>query len=496
MSKPPFPLLFLVLALITGGVIFSSPATAYTPDSLPPFLLAAQGCPMAHCDAQMTDWENALPPALGAQMIWHDAREGPPGEPLGSDRGLGCAGNGEIVACSFGRIPDDYPDTPCDPQLQDTLIVYGYSDTHKDPYTLWGSDNHLNCTAYTSAPLVGSGGSVIAADDGKIIRFAPDGTLLWQTSTPGGQPISPVILDSGVVVLATLGGPISAYDSSTGALLGQLELTKGTGFYETINTPAVSGNRIYISTQFNEDPTYGRLYALDIVPSLAAIAAVSLQVAWFVDFGGPSGASPLLVSDIIYFDGNRSVPGGDFAPQVYAVQDMGSAGELLWTRPVENEIKASFARDPRGGFWSFTVGTPFKDNRWLTRLRFTDQDGDGLGDVLERIDLDALLNLPGVHVPSSVMSIAGTTDAPVMIVGATVFTEEGSVDSTYVVAVDLNTRTRLWRVWLPSDLTVGQFSVVPGTYGPRVFFTNKTDGTWVIGKPSRYTRLLPSIFAP
>ncbi|MCA9939689.1 MAG: hypothetical protein KC418_13675 [Anaerolineales bacterium] len=486
------PLVRLSWAVFFLAIALFADAYAAPPTPFPPFVLPAQGCPMAHCDAQMTDWENALPPGPEARIIWRDAREGPPGEPLGSSRGLGCAGNGEIVACTFGLPLEDDADISCDPQIQDTLVVYAYTNAQKTPDILWTSGDLLNCTANTSAPLVGVSGGVIAADDTRIIRFAPNGIPLWQTATPGGKPISPVLLDSGLILLATVGGPVSVYNSETGEMGAQLSLGEGASFYETINTPAVNGNRVYISTQLNEDPTYGRLYALDVTPGPPA----NIQVAWHFNFGGPSGASPLLIGDTLYFDGNRSEPGGAFAPQIYAVQDTGSIGQLLWVKPMPGEIQASFARDPRGGFWAFSVGTPLKDNRWLTRMRFTDLDGDGVGDVWERIDLDALVNLPGVHVPSSAMSIAGTADTPIMIVSATAFAEDGSIDSTYVVAVDLAARARFWRVWLPSDLTAGQFAVTLGALGPRVFFTNKTEGAWVIGRPLTYTELLPAVFAP
>lgn len=446
---------------------------------------------MAHCNAQMTDWENAPPPDPGAQLIWYDPRQSPPGQLMGSGRGLGCAGNGQIVACSLGRVPADYPDVLCDPQVRDTLVVYAYSDAEKLPAFLWSSGDLLNCSAFTSAPLVGAGGSIITADDSTIIRFGPNGTPVWQTPTAGGSPISPVLLADGIVVLVTVGGPITAYDTETGALLAELTLTEGDSFYETVNTPAVSGSRLYVSTHLDADSAYGRLYALDFIPEQSAF-----QIAWHFDFGGPSGASPLLVGNILYFDGDRPDPQADFAPQIYAVQDTGAAGQLLWVMPTIGQSQASFSLDPRGGFWTFTIGTPVKDHRWLTRMRLTDQDGDGLGDVLERIDLDALLTLPGVHVPSSVMSMAGTPAAPVMIVGATAFDEVGGVDSTYIVAIDLNTRARLWRVWLPSDPTAGQFAIALGQYGPRVFFTNKETGVWVIGQPTRYTHFFPSFFHP
>ena len=108
--------------------------------------------------------------------------------------------------------------------------------------------------------MVDPAGGVIAADNTKLLRFSPTGQVLWQTTTPGGTPISPTITDNGAIILATSGGPVSAYDPATGALLDKLTFsgtvtssggTATSGYYDTINTPAVNGNRVYISTQFH-----------------------------------------------------------------------------------------------------------------------------------------------------------------------------------------------------------------------------------------------------
>jgi outer membrane protein assembly factor BamB len=457
-----------------------------------PFELAPAGCPMAHCDGRMSDIVSLPPPAPGAQLIWHDPVTSPAGTPFGSSRGLGCSGNGRTAACSFGRLPPDFENTrTCDPAIRDTVVVYGYGDGNGSPTRLWSSGTLLNCTAFASVPMISSSGEIIAADNRRLVRFSADGRVIWDTAMTAGIPVSPVPLDNGLVVTATFGGPISAYDSRTGSRVGMLDLASGTGRFHTANTPAVRGNRIYVSTEFSESSGTGRLYAIDAIlpagynpldPSTYDPTAV-LRVVWHVDFGGPSGASPLVVGDQIFFDGDRPFPDAPFAPHVFAVRDLGSSGQKVWARSMGSAMRASFAQDPRGGLWLFTAGTSSDENKWLIRLVLEDSDGDGVGEVVERIDLDALVAEPGVHLPSSALSIAGTARAPVMLVGATAFAEGGTVLSTYVTAIDLNGRSLLWKVQLPSNFTQGQFPILQGAHGPRVFFTNQDDGLWVIGQP-------------
>jgi outer membrane protein assembly factor BamB len=457
-----------------------------------PFVLAPAGCPMAHCDGRMSDVVALPPPAPGAQLIWHDPVTTPPGVPIGSLRGLGCSGNGSVAACSFGRLPPDFDTTrSCDPAVRDTLVVYSYGDGSAPPARLWSSGTVLNCTAFTSAPMISPSGEIIAADNRRLVRFTADGRVIWNTSITTGTPVSPVPLHNGLVVIATFGGPISAYDSRSGTRIGLLDLTSGTGRFHTTNTPAVRGNRIYVSTEFSQSPSTGRLYAIDAVlpagydpldPSTYDPASV-FRVAWHVDFGGPSGASPLVIGDHIFFDGDRPASDASLAPHVFAVQDLGTSGRLIWSRPMEGIMRASFAQDPRGGFWLFPTGTASDEHKWLVRLALMDADQDGIGDVLERIDVDALVGEPGLHLPSSAISIAGTSTAPVMIVGATAFSPDGTVRSTYVTAIDLNSRSLLWKVPLPSNFTQGQFPILQGSRGPRVFFTNQDNGLWVIGRP-------------
>ncbi len=306
-----------------------------------------------------------------------------------------------------------------------------------------------------------------------------------------GTPISPVQLANGLLLVATRGGPVALYDSQSGALLAQLSLQEGAATYDTVNTPGVGGNRAYLSTENRSDATDGRLYALDVqVPAgydptdpTSYDPEHLLQVAWFVPFGGPSGASPLVVGDHVFFDGDRLEAGGAFAPHVLALQDEGEHGVMRWRLPMEGRIKASYARDPRGGMWGWTAGVPRDDHPWLQRIALHDRDGDGQGDIIEQINLDELVGEAGIHVPTSAMSMAGPPAAPVLMVNATAFNPDGSVLSTYVVAVDLVHRELRWKVELPSAPNGGQFPLLESAQGPRLIFTNWTEGTWAIGEP-------------
>lgn len=446
-------------------------------------MLPPMGCFMAHCDARSSDWAGLPVPPLGSNIIWHDPVVNEAGESIGSGRGLGCVANGSIAVCTFGRVPLDFPITPCE-QVMNTVVVYGYADYTGLPYRMWGSGSILNCAAFSSVPLVLSNGSVVAADNERIVRFNPNGSVLWNTPTLGGVPISLVLNEDGVIVMGTAGGPISIYDIDTGAMLASLDLLEDGGRYHTANTPAVRGDRMYISTNHNIDVTSGRLYAIDMVSSGGGLPD-ALEVAWYYEFGGPSGVSPDAPGvDLIYFDGDRGPDGGSFSPTIYALRDLGGGPQLLWTKPMLGEMEASFARDKRGGMWAYTVGNPPLSHRWLYRLGLADNNGDGIGDVLEQIDLDALVGEYGMHVPSSAMTLAGSTYNPVMIVGASAYQAGGGILTSYIVGIDLVSRTLLWKVLVPDNISsAGQFPITQGASGSRIFFTNKTNGTWVIGVP-------------
>lgn len=456
------------------------------------FELAEQGCPMAHCDQRMSDNVRMTPPEGDVQVIWH--RIGPGGELTGSSGGIGCSGNGTVVACTFRGSKDN-------------LVVYDY-----DGNRLWKSGDLLNQRSWCCAPMVDTEGGVIASDQYSVIRFDKDGNVLWSAAIPpGGTPISPVITENGTIVLATNGGPISAYDSDTGELLAELFVTQGPddpGFFETINTPGGNGNRLYVSMRYQvggtaDSSNLAWLVAIDVDPD-AADPADRLKKVWHFEFGADSGASPLVIGDTVYFDGDRTRPGMiRLDPHMFAIRDDGDHGTELWRKRLWKSIVVSAAQDPRGGLWVFPSNKnlilpfdqwlqehrPLSDETgWLVRL---DQDD---GSILEAIYIDDLMQEdPSLHyVPTSGMIMSGPDDDPIMLLNVTAFGPTpsprgfGSV-STFIIGIELNTSSILWKAQLPDWATTfgAQFPILQhGENGPRIVFSTEKGGVWAIGVSS------------
>lgn len=417
------------------------------------FVFGSQGCPMAHCDVHMSDLARAPVPTGDVRVLWRNDSA------KGSRSGIGCSANGTVAACSFN---DD---------TGENLVVYGY-----DGARLWSSGALLNGTAWLSAPAVSADGHVIAADDARIVRFDAGGGIVWNTPTPGGRPISPVFTGDGLVVIATLLGPVSAYDVATGELVAQHRLRRDGASgptFSTTNTPCVRGSRVYVVAEKDglNRGHEGRLVALDV-------DRAGVRVAWHVEFGAPSGTSPLLIGDVVYFAGVRPLPGSGSPdqPTLFAVRDLGTRGEVVWSRPIAEglPVLASFAQDPRGGMWFFPAGDPHL-------IRVAEADGA----EIERIDLDAVVGLPGRHLPGSVMTIAGTAAEPVMLVSAKTY-----FGKSFVVAVDLTTRSAAWKALISPTSSVnrrstaGQFPIVLGPGGPRVVFSTDNIGVFAVGTAS------------
>jgi hypothetical protein len=392
-----------------------------------PFVVAQTGCSRAHCDTRNSDQANSPVPLGAVGIRWHDTI------PSGSSAGLGCSSNGSVVACTYVNAGGD------------NLVVYDGNGSR-----LWASGSNLNATAAASAAMVAVDGSVIAADNRSLLRFRPNGEVAWKTATPGGIPISPVISDAGIIVLATKGGPVSAYRNTDGALIGQLwikESPEDTNFFDTTNTPAIRGERVYISTARINDPNHTAWFvAVDID---VTNTAEPLRIKWRFVFGGPSGGSPLRLGNTLYFDGERRYPGAPRSPLLFSVRDNGDFGTLIWNRRTEGSILASPSADLRGGIWVFPAFRTY-----LLRL------DEKTGAELERADLSALIGGVDKPMPSSVMTQAGDPSRPVMIVGAVSRFISGP---TWVVALDLNAHTLAWKVQLATDRSVDcNFSISRG----------------------------------
>jgi outer membrane protein assembly factor BamB len=432
-----------------------------------PFTLPEKGGGMAHCDPKMSDFINMPIPEKDVNIVWHNCDI--PGE-FGGSKGLGFSSNGKIAAASYSG-------------LSNNLIIYDY-----DGNRLWKSGDLLNALACASAPMVDIHGRVIACDNKVVLMVDTydvdaDGKILeWKSDlVDGGLPISPILTEDGTLIIATTNGPIYAFNIHDGSLLAMrylndnIDAEPSTGYYETINTPCVHGNRIYVSTQFSKDHNpanrRARLYALDI-NSASSNYHDRIKIAWYYEFDGPSGASPLLIDDTIYFDGNKSI---QKQPFTMALIDHGDYPTLKWKTAIPNPIDSSLARDPRGGFW-------LVDALGGKLLHQSETDGS----FIETINTDELIQEYGVHNPCSVITICGSKNRPLLVTAATAL--EPVKSSCYVIAVDLaHANTLLWKVKIYEgplatvDFPFGQYPILMNHNKPRIIFTTVRHGAWAIG---------------
>jgi outer membrane protein assembly factor BamB len=423
------------------------------------------GCPRAHCSPGNKDLAYLPPPGPNAEIVWHHNDFG--GEKTGSYGGLGCSGNGLIAACTF-RNSQGYAN----------MIVYNYNGTR-----LWHSGFLLDSGAYASAPLILGDNEIIISDTQKVIRFGNDGSVIWRTDLPyGGLASSPVITKDGAVILASGRGPIYAVDSASGEILSTLFVRKSDtdpGYFDSVNTPALYGNRLYTLTQHQIDgvpspDNLGRLIAIDIDRN-APDMADRLKVAWYYEYGADSRSSPLRIGDVILFEGLRPEPGpGEEDPHIFGVRDDGASATELWRKRLPSMAFVSFARDPRGGFWHFIKGGKW----WIRRSVLT-------GDVLELINLDDLVAEPGLHSPTSAMTVTGDKNNPITLMGVADWSGNGDA---YLIAVDMQQRNLLWKVLIsPGSETLlpGQYPVLTNGLDTRVVFSSTNNGVWAVGEPAQ-----------
>lgn len=434
------------------------PLAGQVAEAAAPFALAPAGCPMVHCDPSMSDQVKLMPP-LGPNpaVIAHDTLPTGTQNPFtgpSAPTGNGCSANGEIAVCSYSNA------------FGDNIVAYNHAGAR-----LWTSGNLINLTSWASVPIISADGDVIAADNKSLIRFGPTGDVVWNTATPGGIPISPVPTPAGEIVLATFRGPISLFDSTDGGLIGSLFVrpeSDPTQFFDTINTPCLANDRLYVSMSLPNDPNdTARLVAIDVDPDNPN---EPLKVAWHVPFGAPSGASPLCVGNMIYFDGGRRTPGGPEVPHLFAVRDDGAAGTVVWARAVAKPVPASFALDPRGGFWVEFTGSRYLQRRSLQT-----------GAIVEFMDILGLVGGANPNFPWSVLNIAGTPTQPILTLG----TIGIGGQTSWVMAVDMQTRAALWKVNLtPSqgiDNASVQFPIVLDPSGnPVLVFAGRTSGAYFV----------------
>ncbi len=427
-----------------------------------PFTLSTAGCPMSHCNTQLSDAVGDISPQHATLVSLDSAF-------LNGTGGVGCASNTHIVACTAGG----------DPTQQSNLVVYDANGSR-----MWDDGGQLGATAWMSAPIVGNDTTVIAADQNWILRADPvNNVVLWKSAKPdAGIPISPVPIGNGLILLATNSSDgqgaaeISVWDASTGALLSHQPLIDAiTGvLYVTRNTPAVNGNRAYVSTAAESALASGRLYAIDVCDSDTCGGRGKMAIGWAYDFTGPSGASPLAIGSRIFFDGQTSNGAGVFM----AVNDLGSSGALVWKRAFASVFAANAARDPRGGLWVYPA-----ESAAMLRL---DQN---TGATDQQFNISSVLSLPAGYTPNTCVSMSSSQSGDVVLTFGTYSTSTSPLP-TYVAAVDVSstaTATRLWRYKLAPNRTTnqatGQFPILVNANGShRIAFRGSNSGAYFIGE--------------
>lgn len=414
-------------AIHIGGQAFLPVAIAPYPRVLDDSFFT--GCAMAHCTPGLSDNAHASIPAGPVTRLW-----GPDPTGEGSSYGVGCTSNTHLVACGY---------------LTGVTVYDGAGQVQ------WHVD--LSPLTWFSAPIVTPFDTVITASVGEVAHYDRFGRKLWASSHFSGNPISPVILQPNpTIILATASGDLVALDLWTGALLGgPFQMTHREGAVNlpcrTANTPGVrvDYNRFYIAA----DCTVGNrgqsfLMAYDFQSGLPN----AFSLAWEFPYVGSSGASPTVIDDRIYFDGNTSAEPN--IPHVFGLRDQGATFEELWQRPMNGPVQTALAQDPRGGVWVFTTRwandgyAPHPDVLRLDELN---------GQVLQTLPTDELvaddpLNPPPVT-PSSVMTIGQGPSGPALLISTSVPLDNNTpvceVAAGWIVAVDLNTSTALWKISMP-----------------------------------------------
>lgn len=446
--------------VVAAGLAGGSPPAA----AAGAFVLPSKGCPMAHCDARLSDGVGLAPPVAAVEV--HVDRDS-----AGAVGGLGCVSNSRLAACTGSA----------DPSQMSNLSVYD-----ADGRLLWQDGGLLDETAWYSAALISADDQVIAADRNSLIRVAPlTGQILWQQSKPDdGTPISPVLFgsDASMVLLATkadagIGEPeLSVWDAATGTLLWHQALSdplSGARF-ATVNTPAVSGNRAYLLAAGVGNPNDARLTAVDVCESDLCGGRGRLTVAWQHRYDGPSSASPVLAGNRLFFDGLKGRSTGLF----YAVDDLGATASTAWVKRFRARFGFSAALDPRGGLWV----SPWQSGKLL---RLSERNGRSQ----QTVDVAAALSLPAGLSPVTAVSVHAAGDGSAALVfGAQTAT---AADGAFVGAIDVTAAPGgkgLWH-YRVSENTVrkaptGQFPVVVNTLGARrIVFRGTTGDTFFIGEP-------------
>ncbi len=283
-------------------------------------------------------------------------------------------------------------------------------------------------------------------------------TIEWTSSTPyGALPFNTVTVEDNTTLFVAPRGRsvVKAYDAISGELLAcsdllKEELISGPGWYATMNSACVNGNRVYVLAEcmiLGYLPTGdSRLYAIDVG------SEGELDVAWYFEISDRSSqATPTFIDGTLYFD--SYLPGGE-DPRIYAITDYGDSGEPQSGWPdggyvePDNMTWFSFSSDPRGGFWYIDSNpSPFQPSgRKLIHFNTVD------GTFMEEIVIDDLMADEKEYTPMSVMQICESQkDDLIMIVSANWHSPNYRFVENYVIAIDLTDNSLLWKVLIESD---------------------------------------------
>lgn len=505
------------------------------------------GCSSAHCTAKLDDQTYTAPSAPGGSLAYYAENSG-----NGSGYGLGCSGNLSIVACSLKGDNN-----------QPTIVAFDGARN-----ALLANASVLGPTAAGSAPLVFTDNGILAADNRKLAYFrAPDylnRNTVTKPLTDTGIPVSPVLVTSnasgGLVFIAekcpTMSSapgpdndpcPVSIFklaSDGTLSLVQSLPLKGSVLYYETQNTPTVdqAHGRVYVEASEicyqavgHRCPTFltprqGRLFAIDvdINPASTTYGQMTISNSWFLNFPGPSGASPQLVTNFtapnghtgnaLFFDGlaysgsltgntmcSAALDNGAGGPVTldydtshpaygcfFGVLDSSFSGgsstaEPMWARSFTGQFfQANAAADPRGGLWIFPIqitggngngptcgqasqsGTAFPPNCLIRISGSTGGDANGISGYLQGpIDLGLAL---GKHIDCG--DNAGCSG------------DAGSAGAAgaYAPSSAVMVSTSASNVYLTLGATTNAHGAVPA-----VLTLDVTSGTTNVGSPSAFS---------
>jgi hypothetical protein len=328
----------------------------------------------------------------------------------------------------------------------------------------------------------------------------------WNSTVPYGiMPLNPPFFENNIMFWANRVDPrnVTALNISNPfniTILGSNLIEcggyyTGEGFFSTVNSACVKDNRVFIATQYKKpgtrpfihndnDKIIGRLYAVDVDPDNVN-ESKRLEVNWSYTYFGASQASPTLINDTIYFDGNNTF-NLNRHPYIYAVYTNGTE---RWNVSYDNITCFSFSKDPRGGFWYEDSGIFTQGGGGRKLVRFYEENGT----IQEEINVSDLINETGILTeylypyflyPGSCMTICGTeTNNPIMIVSINYGL---GLLGKWVVAINLSdNNSLLWKVPVKSILgqnwAGGQYTILKENNEYRVLLGTTLGGVMAIG---------------